>query len=416
MSQDSQSVKGVKLFSRFNRGSQGKNSSENKSFFFKKQNPTRTPQSEPSERQVSKEQAKKEIVSQEKEDQKKQEDLKEDNLEDKKKNEEATQTKKPEFDRTVKTQEKKGEEPSDAPWTQVGVEGLYASIWVHEDTDLFRYKTYKQYSFYTPNAMSLISSLQASHQILANNEHLRYVFQDYMSFPVTLYYGVLYFVQILRVREYFGQNSDEESKFFRKFERKFDLASLPITGFLFPFFASLAAYDPADSRMTYVIPSFNHMFRTSTVDGITDYRLKDDGHVFCQPCIPHLYDWWKSYCVADDLAARYKVKNTFVPFHTAGNNLDLGYTRHAMNAMTARELRRLAAWGTDSPHPETWTKYTEAHEYWTDSKFATSGPAKASMGQGAVNTISSFMRMDTKMDWFTDCITCAAQHAKFFIS
>lgn len=396
-------------------GGRKKKESSKSNFFTTTKTPSRTPESEPSVRPTTKEQVKENIQAENVEKKETLDNKNEQMEQDRKANEKASGPEIPNFDRDAGNKEPKKTEPSTAPYTRVGVANVYTAVWEHEEIDMFRDKVYSQFSFWTPNAMSLFESLRTSHRILANNEHLRWVNRDYMSFPVTLYYAVLYYIRILQVREYFNINSAAESRFFRKFERAHKLNSLPIVGFLVPFFGSIAAYDPSDPRQTWLIPSLNGIFRAE--DGeeiITDYRLADNGANFVQPNIPMLYDFWKAYCIEDNLVARYRVKNTFAPMHHANTPLGLGYETVVPAAMTVANVKFLGSWGIDTPHPESFEKYVEAAGYWRDSKFRHSGPNIYAIGNNAITTIGSFLRMENSMTWFDECISAALEHAKFF--
>jgi len=222
-------------------------------------------------------------------------------------------------------------------------------------------------------------------------------------------------------------NSQSESQFYRRFERKFSNSSLPIVGFLEPFFSSIAAYKPKDSKIKGImVPHLDRMF---TGQARARYTLNADNQMI-QPDIPFLYDYFKTFCTLPLTGVygnnnRWTANDTFVPnlqpLGAAPTLVRLGEHEFTVanaagvNApITAAQFRPLANVFSDTQTPDSADRYNETLSYWRQSQFKTSGPAITQLA-GDIDSLPGFFRMpDYDWQWFEECISTATQHAKFF--
>jgi hypothetical protein len=321
---------------------------------------------------------------------------------------------------------KKTEEQKFGLLHSVGVKGNYASIWSHEATDLFRTERYGRYSLYTPNGYSIFETLHAMHRQLDENEHLRWSVKHYLSIPVTIYYGVLYWMRILHVREMLGLNNHSESQLVRRFSRTYRLESLPIAGPLIPAFNAIAAYASDDLRFNWLCPDLNFPKKVAPTTGastnMSTWTWGDEFHtdgesraaLVTAPFIPMLIGMMKQFTdVAEGNFLRSEFADeddNYVPIQLGSDQYFGGHWFPA-TARTA-DLFYLMSPGMDRPIVDSFDKMSECHRHWSASKFRQFAPDFPA-GE-AVNTITQFLGFTENMQWFSDCISMAAVQAKYF--
>jgi hypothetical protein len=296
--------------------------------------------------------------------------------------------------------------------------GNYAVIFDHNNHENQMTIRYGNRSYYTPNAVSMFESLHASNLTLNANTRFQDKNLAHYSVAVSLYYSVLYYIRILQVREILGENTDSEARFYRAFQRKFKLESLPIAGFLEVDFANIAFYEPLDRRTSYVVPQFEAMFGTSAA-GVRNYLLNDES-LAIQPHPSILYEWIYFFSLAEGngFEDHRTSRNTFVPRQgAAGLNFRLGgyeLEGRADNHVDLQHLLILSTLGIDRPAPESIERLIICRQEWRNSGFTTGSPAMLGAAPNFAN-IADFLRMGANnFNWFQNVIDAAVVHAKQF--
>jgi len=314
----------------------------------------------------------------------------------------------------------------------------YAIIWQHESTDLGRIIQIPTRSTYTPNAISLFTTLREMDRCLHDNINITWKYKNYLSFAPRLYYGILYHIRVLSVKDKFGFTTPQENTFLRRFQRQFKPEQLPIAAPLVPFFNAIAAYDSDDERYSYLVPflpaNLGGNAATDMIDIPTDQvragrpALNPAGShmILTQPNVPAMYDWFMRYASSADINGtvqsnanpavaipRHNVSGEFVPFplNTDTARVFAGYTFPV--AIAATDSRYANVLGISYPSIEPFDSWVEKFRFWSQSNFALNGPA-ISTATSDFSTTSQFLRMDESLDWFSEFVSQASIQAKFF--
>jgi len=115
-------------------------------------------------------------------------------------------------------------------------------------------------SFWTPCSFMMFMILDIMHDCVSENSSLHKFCPQYMVGLSRLYYGVLWFIQVLRARDAAGALEQSEFQFLRFFTNNFAIEELPVAGPLVCYFSNIVAFKPAGNRYDYVsprLPGFN---------------------------------------------------------------------------------------------------------------------------------------------------------------
>jgi len=291
---------------------------------------------------------------------------------------------------------------------EVGVKGAFAKTWQHEKTEYLREIKSSQYSYYTPNCISMFQTLEAMDLAFDGNSHLRWIHKNYLALPTRLYYSILYFIRIIAVRETFGVNSAGLSTWYRRLTRNYPLEELPIAGPLVPFFTALCAHEPNDSRMSWLIPSvpedLGTIFRTGT----------DVNYLYTQPDVASLFDMMHRICdpTYPFVAATNRENERFV-FNVSTAAFTMGGHAYTAALAGATDRARLRNPALAFPFVDSFLRFQETRPYWTSTKLATN-TVPISTATTAFGTLQQWMRLDGSMAWFSDCVNAENIRNQYF--
>jgi len=298
--------------------------------------------------------------------------------------------------------------------TRVSTKGPYAALVAFENTSSPREVRHSNYSYYTPNALSIFESVRVAEQMLVSNIKIDWTQKKYLSVPFRLYCTVMYYVTILNVKESLRQNTTEVSTWLRKFNRDYDRKGLPLPGYLLPQYASLSAYQvPDDDRQTWTYPNLPNNLgtrMTSASEGDEVYRLT-------QPDPSILFDIMKFYASGSPMTTAANRVNDQVVFfpttgatHFGGRDFEATYTRH--NATS------LANPAINAAFPESFLSMQDRRRVWQASIFSDLSPVGTYGAHGTAahdfSSIHKFLRLDQTMLWFNECVAMAKIHCSFF--
>jgi len=203
----------------------------------------------------------------------------------------------PEADRTVKTTFKPKESKviENQPHTQVSTEksiqpsNAFIGFWNLETEFDFEEEIHQELNFYTPNTLAMYEILGHTHKALKDNRFLNKHHPEYIPYGVTVYYSILFYIQILRAQTAAGVIKPSDSRFLRNFFRKYNEESLPICESLVPYFSSIVSTLLPQTKFNWIAPQIapglygNGM----TIATLTKGTNKPGGQ-YLQPLIPHM--------------------------------------------------------------------------------------------------------------------------------
>nr|QLC36775.1 capsid protein [Sarcosphaera coronaria partitivirus] len=130
-----------------------------------------------------------------------------------------------------------------------------------------------QDSSFVPSCHIMYEILSAMHNCTADNTYIYRTNQHYHPLLSRLYYGILFWIQVLRAKRAANQESSFERNFLRNIDERYPFETLPVAGPLVGYFSTIAAHMPADPKFeqTYVYPT--------TPDFLNDCRIWTMPHI-----------------------------------------------------------------------------------------------------------------------------------------
>jgi hypothetical protein len=291
---------------------------------------------------------------------------------------------------------------------ELRVTGSYAKMLAHEQTSGFDRYTTSVYSYYTPNCISLMTTLHEMERAMDSNMHLEWSQKKFLSLPCRIYYCSMYYIWLLYVRDMAKDLDQSTSTWLRKFLRDYPLESLPLAGPLEPFFGNLCAYDPKSSKLSLLVPQLP----ADVGNKIKGQTGPQNIWNMTQPNTAALFDMMKLYVRRSPTDDDNNVDDDFVPF-TIATGGDLAGIRLSPAAASDTAKWLFANPAIDVATPDSYLRYSEHYKRWKASKFGITLPS-ASNNASDFSTIQKYLRMDESNSWFSECVSMATQQAKFF--
>lgn len=294
-------------------------------------------------------------------------------------------------------------------------------------------------NYYTPNAIALLTACSITGQILSNNHHLQKLYPEYIHYGTVIYYSVLFYIQILRVRRSANEITGIERKFLKRFEGKFSPESLTIAGQYFPILSTIIWTDISDGKFEKLVPRIANENFLATMSALSATVANNNGSMFLQPMIPYMVgnlrlyisNIFRSNAIAD-LPAHFNTEDQIIPHSiTAAQPLVYYGIRLQTNTHpTPDQSVILQVSGLSEPTYLGNEEFVLAHKAWQHSKFTqvpfipynagaltTGHDAKITTTDGStvINSLARFLCMeeDGDLDWFEDCAKMANIQAQF---
>jgi hypothetical protein len=179
--------------------------------------------------------------------------------------------------------ERKEVEPSHTTQKGTDADALYA-------VRLFSFNSNPapEKSTYVPYSGMLFKCLYYMETHLCSNRYFSSKLPYWCPYTERIYYGTLFFIQILRCMKYANMLNGHLRALLRDFEEEFDLSNLPIAGPLVPFFRALCVCQPPLEEYEVVLPFIPY---DNGTDGATDGMLHADIRVL----LPNLVALRRAY-------------------------------------------------------------------------------------------------------------------------
>jgi hypothetical protein len=160
--------------------------------------------------------------------------------------------------RRTKTTKQSGTANTDSATTSGSSVAPWISFFTAFDVFGISVPRHLTHSSFIPSAFMLFNILYGMEVSLNGNSRINNYDNSYFSLGPRIYYGFLYYYQILRARFAAGIPLDAiERRCLRKLETVIPLESCPVAGPLIPYFQTLGAYNPSDNMYGWIVPQFH---------------------------------------------------------------------------------------------------------------------------------------------------------------
>jgi len=299
------------------------------------------------------------------------------------------------------TQNQASTKPSMPQTVELG--GVYAKIWGHVSTRTIPRVTYSATNKWLPSSIGMMQIINGMHSVLDGNEYLRRIAPNYLSMSVTLYYAVLWYVQILRAQTAAKTIGKNDSSWLRGFLRTYGEESLVIAGPLVPLFNSITSVLTENVYNDWIVPSLpDNLAKAESGATLSP-------HHDLIPNVPALFDLLHTFCNLNTIGNNNFENNEFVKFPITSGGTIGGFTV-APTPGNSRWV--LSNPGLDNTFPETMSKYIEVHRAWSRTKIRAE---PAITDQTSLKSIGEWLRMSTSYTWFADCQKMATLQASRFL-
>lgn len=307
---------------------------------------------------------------------------------------------------------------TDRPQRQYAtINSVYSKIWTSVDDLQIPATQFDEKSSFVPNSFKLFEMLSHMDKMIYGNDNLYFIKTDYLSMPIRIYYGILFLLQIVRVKIEAGTDETSESRWYRALTRTYKLESLPVAGPLIPFFESLAMHEPADKQYPLVYPTLpaKAIYSTAITSRRTDVTIDPTYHML--PAIPIMLDILKRFCLKTTIeAGDYDDRGNYVPFQLANGGSLGGINFEAQTGeepLSAAKAQIFYNPGLAYGFPEELAKLSDQHHKWRQS-IARRIPTPSTTEAYNPVTMAELTMMTKEKEWFEVMITAAATHATFF--
>nr|QLC36761.1 capsid protein [Sarcosphaera coronaria partitivirus] len=149
--------------------------------------------------------------------------------------------------------------------------------------------TYPKVARYVPNAMSLISLLDASIPVVGRMSYIQRHQPTFNPYAVKVGYCILYYLQILRAKGAASDIDGTEHSLLNRFFKMFPEEVIPIAEPLFPFFSSIHATQLSDNKYEWIVPDYNMPTDIRTIGGahLNEFNQRG-GLCYIQPQVPYM--------------------------------------------------------------------------------------------------------------------------------
>lgn len=270
------------------------------------------------------------------------------------------------------------------------------------------YNRLKGPSYYQPSCLAMDYLLHEVNLALCDNDNFLRYCPSYHPYYLRLYYGILFWIQCLRAREYSRKLTTEESSFLESFNTAFPYQGLPICGPLLLLFKTLCCSQPEIDTYGLVIPElparpgpeYRHEF------------IRGDLHHFFLPNIPGIFaliDNLHDIVMDADEDFEFPEAAEHVPI-PPGNAQATFFGTHLFSPHA--QLNEFERYSLNSPglqfpcEADSRINRSFSREY--DSFYF-----PALLADDELSTIEKFLHLTDKV-WFEQIVIVAAKSAAFF--
>jgi hypothetical protein len=264
--------------------------------------------------------------------------------------------------------------------------------------------TFPNASTYKPSSYMMFYTLNAAHNIVFSNTYLNRLYPHYLTVASTLYYGMIFYLQILRAKTVAGIITKAESQCIRRFEREFPFETLPIMSPIILHLQNLGAVKLADPIYSWICPTLPTTIGTaSNIPGI--FASSDD---IMLPNVPALIRFLYEIGTATDLNDITE-DHTLVPASRVAGNTNFFGINLAAGQQANGNFQRLVYSGGLLAPPE----ITESLDESIITRINRWNLPNLSAATD-LTSIGSFMQTDGNLEWFKNLINMCTEEAKFF--
>jgi hypothetical protein len=291
-------------------------------------------------------------------------------------------------------------------------------------------------NFWVPNAIAMFTILDDSAHLARDNRFMIKHHPEYLDYAVACYYSFLFYIQLLRARSAAGQLDGFERSFFNRFKDRFKFEELPVSSILEPYFSTIVATIPADSKYDWIVPTWSTDIFRATVR--TTFDPAKGGYLI-QPMVPQMLMTLRkaiSSFAIDNVAnpqQNFDDQDQYIPtrFLAGGQNTNIFGTPIDIDVEAASNSI-IYGCGTRYPFKANPNEIALAGPKWRRSTFREfkysfnlpnnvprgDQPTRAGNLQNTkpINSLEHFLCMEKgeNVSWFTELINQAALHARFF--
>lgn len=290
-----------------------------------------------------------------------------------------------------------------APTTKsVILGGSHAKVWGFVSGRTIPRVTHSVINQWLPHSLGMNQVLNAMHTVLDGNERLRWIAPKYLSMAVTLYYSVLWYVQILRAQTAAKTIKKADASWLRGFFRSYSEESLIVAGPLVPIFETLVGVLLENPYNDWIVPTLPDNLAGSEA-GASIQTFHD-----LIPNVPCVFDLLQTYCSLQVINGNNFEDGEFVKFKFANGGTIGGFTVAQAPGNTHWTY---AFPGIDNSFPESQARLVEMHRAWARKTIARENGIRDNT---PLKTIGQWLRMENDYLWFGDCLETAVLQSKFF--
>lgn len=299
----------------------------------------------------------------------------------------------------------------------IALNRIYAKALAAENDFQISVVQFDDESSYTPNSYKLFEILSQTNDMVYQNDNLHFILPRYLTMPVQIYYGILTYLQIVRVRVQAKIATKNESRWYRALTRHYKEETLPIAGPLIPFFEGIVPYKPDDKQYPIIYPTLpkEAIYSTTITSGTTEVKVNPAYHLL--PAIPIMLDIFKQFCQKATIeSSDFDTEGNYVPFQlTNGGSLGgINFEKQSGEEMLSEaKAQILSNPGLAFRAPEDQARLSELNHYWQKSR-AKEIPTPSSTEAFSPETIEHLMMMSEDITWFEIMIEAALEHSTFF--
>nr|BCB16796.1 capsid protein [Rosellinia necatrix partitivirus 5] len=315
---------------------------------------------------------------------------------------------------------------------------VFEAFWSRETDYDLEEVTHTQKNSWTPNALAMFEILDAASIFVTESRIIAKHHPNYLDYAVSVYYAIMFYIQILRAQQAAGHLTGSNLKFLRRFDRMFRPEELPITCILEPYFSSITSCLLPDSKYTWIMPDIAPgLFSAQILNLFAQNKPISDGGVYIQPMVPMMLSILRTAITqarqnalnhtlnnlgggdaGDNTPLYFNDRDEYIPMRISDNNGQNLFGVAYQNGQARNDGRNSMFYfcGVTYPFHADYDRLANAAPRWRRSSFATLAEANLNNGTRANNRLDFFLHMeeDDDLEWFRELILQAGIHARFF--
>jgi hypothetical protein len=296
-------------------------------------------------------------------------------------------------------------------------DNVYSKIWTIVDDLQIPLIQHDEKSSYIPNSFRLFEVLDHMNNMIIGNENLFFNMPKFLIMPVQLYYAILFYLQIVRVKKQAGVIRRTENRWLNSLINTYSEESLPVAGPLIPIFENITFLEPTDRQFPLIYPSLPEkaIYSTTVSRDRTEVTIDPTYHLL--PAVPIMLDIFKKFCNKRTIEeSDYDEHGYYVPFQlTDGGSLGgINFEAQTGNgALPVAKAQMFYNPGLAYGPPESRAKMSELHHKWKPSVIRKI-PTPSITENYNPETIGELTMMNDSNAWFATMIEAAMTHASYF--